>query len=94
MNCMKDTYVTLYGEKDINAVGCVTGKSVKQGGIDERTESTGLGVFYDIREVCNNLYLAQKYGYTLGIVEKTFIVQRLGNVCFYAAKFMTESGAN
>jgi glutamate dehydrogenase (NAD(P)+) len=93
MNCMKDTYVTLYGEKDVNAVGCVTGKSVAQGGIDGRTESTGLGVFYGLREVCNNVSLAEKYGYTPGIAEKTFIVQGFGNVGFYASKFMTEAGA-
>lgn len=33
-----------YGHKDINAAGCVTGKSLRSGGISGRTESTGLGV--------------------------------------------------
>jgi glutamate dehydrogenase (NAD(P)+) len=93
MNCMKDTYATLYGEKDVNAVGCVTGKSVAQGGIDGRTESTGLGVFFGLREACNNPYLADKHGYTMGINDKTFIVQGLGNVGFYASKFLTQAGA-
>jgi glutamate dehydrogenase (NAD(P)+) len=93
MNCMKDTYTTLYGEKDVNAVGCVTGKSVSQGGIDGRTESTGLGVFYGLREVCNNETLAKKHNYKTGISGKTFIVQGLGNVGYYASKFMTEAGA-
>lgn len=93
MNCMKDTYTTLYGEKDVNSVGCVTGKSVSQGGIEGRTESTGLGVFYGIREVCNNEQMAEKYGFELGVKDKTFIVQGLGNVGYYASKFLTESGA-
>lgn len=93
MNCMKDTYTTLYGEKDVNAVGCVTGKSVSQGGIDGRTESTGLGVFYGLREVCNNETLAKKHNFKLGISGKTFIVQGLGNVGYYASKFMKEAGA-
>lgn len=93
MNCMKDTYTTLYGEKDVNSVGCVTGKSVSQGGIEGRTESTGLGVFYGLREVCNNEKLAEKYGYELGVKDKTFIIQGLGNVGFYAAKFLTQAGA-
>jgi len=93
MNCMKDTYTTLYGEKDVNSVGCVTGKSVSQGGIEGRTESTGLGVFYGIREVCNNEALAEKHGFELGIKDKTFIVQGLGNVGFYASKFLMQSGA-
>lgn len=93
MNCMKDTYTTLYGEKDVNSVGCVTGKAVSQGGIEGRTESTGLGVFYGIREVCNNEEMAEKYGFEVGVQDKTFIVQGLGNVGFYASKFLTESGA-
>jgi glutamate dehydrogenase (NAD(P)+) len=93
MNCMKDTYATLYGEKDVNAVGCVTGKSVAQGGIDGRTESTGLGVFYGLREACNNPFLAEKHGFSLGIHDKTFIVQGFGNVGFYASKFLTQAGA-
>ena len=93
MNCMKDTYTTLYGEKDVNSVGCVTGKSVSQGGIEGRTESTGLGVFYGIREVCNNEALAEKHNFELGVKDKTFIVQGLGNVGFYASKFLIQSGA-
>jgi glutamate dehydrogenase (NAD(P)+) len=93
MNCMKDTYTTLYGEKDVNAVGCVTGKSVSQGGIDGRQESTGLGVFYGIREAVNNPYLAEKHGFSVGIQDKTFIVQGFGNVGYWASKFMTGSGA-
>lgn len=93
MNCMKDTYTTLYGEKDVNAVACVTGKSVSQGGIEGRTESTGLGVFYGIREVLNNTHLSEKYDFSVGVEGKSFIVQGFGNVGFYASKFLTQAGA-
>jgi glutamate dehydrogenase (NAD(P)+) len=33
MTWIKDTYVSMYGEGDINSQGCVTGKQVAQGGI-------------------------------------------------------------
>jgi len=51
MSWMKDTYSLFYGHKDINAEGCVTGKSIHLGGINGRTESTGLGVFYATRDL-------------------------------------------
>lgn len=51
MSWMKDAYAKFAGHRDINAMGCVTGKAVSQGGIHGRTESTGLGVFYAIREI-------------------------------------------
>ena len=47
-----DTYVAMH-PGEIDAAGCVTGKPVSQGGVRGRTEATGLGVFYGIREVCN-----------------------------------------
>jgi glutamate dehydrogenase (NAD(P)+) len=34
MTWIKDTYVTMYGENNINAEGCATGKYVAQGGIE------------------------------------------------------------
>lgn len=54
MTWISDTYQYLYGEKNINAVGCVTGKLKSQGGISGRTESTGLGLFYVLKEFLNN----------------------------------------
>ena len=93
MNCMKDTYNTLYGEKDVNASACVTGKSVSAGGVEGRTESTGLGVYFGIREVLSNEILAKKHDFSIGIQGKTFIVQGFGNVGLHASKFMTQNGA-
>ena len=51
MSWMKDAYSKFAGHRDINAMGCVTGKTINHGGIHGRTESTGLGVFYAIREI-------------------------------------------
>jgi len=49
MTWIKDTYMNVKGETDINAEGCCTGKFIAHGGIHGRSESTGLGVYYAIR---------------------------------------------
>jgi glutamate dehydrogenase/leucine dehydrogenase len=71
---MKDTYQMFYGHKDINAAGCVTGKSITEGGIRGRTESTGLGVFYGTRDLMENEDLAKHLNFEPGIKGKSFIV--------------------
>lgn len=50
MAWIADTYQAFHPEQ-IDALGCVTGKTVSQGGIRGRNEATGLGVFYGLREV-------------------------------------------
>lgn len=35
---------------NVDSIACVTGKPVSQGGVRGRTEATGLGLFYGIRE--------------------------------------------
>jgi len=47
---------------------------LSQGGISGRTESTGLGVYYCIRELMNDEKLVKKVGLTPGIAGKTFII--------------------
>ena len=39
--------------RQIDAGGCVTGKPLARGGIRGRREATGRGVFFGLREVCN-----------------------------------------
>jgi len=39
-----------FSQGDVNASACVTGKPVNQGGVRGRTEATGLGVYYGVRE--------------------------------------------
>lgn len=92
MAWISDTYQAFHPEQ-IDALGCVTGKSVGQGGIRGRTEATGLGVFYGTRELCNNAEDMAAIGLSPGIDGKTFVVQGLGNVGYHAAKFFTEAGA-
>ncbi|HEY8387198.1 MAG TPA: Glu/Leu/Phe/Val dehydrogenase [Parasegetibacter sp.] len=87
-----DTYMSMR-PGEIDALGCVTGKPVTQGGVRGRREATGLGVFYGIREICNMEDVMQKLGLTPGIKGKTVVVQGLGNVGYHAAKFFREGGA-
>ena len=92
MSWIVDTYASLR-PGEIDAAGCVTGKPITQGGVRGRTEATGLGVFFGIREVCNMEDVMKKLGLTLGIEGKTIVVQGLGNVGYHSAKFFREAGA-
>ncbi len=76
----------------INAKGCVTGKPLSQHGIDGRTEATGQGVFFGIREAVNVEDDMKSLGLTKGLRGKKVIVQGLGNVGFYSAKYISEAG--
>ena len=87
-----DTYMSMR-PGEVDAMGCVTGKPVTQGGVRGRKEATGLGVFYGIREVCNMKSVMEKAGMPTGVEGKTVIVQGLGNVGYHAAKFFREGGA-
>ncbi|NHE58122.1 Glu/Leu/Phe/Val family dehydrogenase [Cyclobacterium plantarum] len=77
----------------INAKGCVTGKPLSQHGIDGRTEATGMGVFIGIREAVSVKEDMDALGLTVGLRGKKIIVQGLGNVGYYSAKFLEEAGA-
>ena len=92
MSWIVDTYQSLK-PGEIDADGCVTGKPVTQGGVRGRTEATGLGVYFGIREVCNMSEIMKRQGLELGIKNKTVIVQGLGNVGYHTAKFFREGGA-
>jgi glutamate dehydrogenase (NAD(P)+) len=91
MAWIADTYATFKFD-DLNALGCVTGKPIGQGGIQGRTEATGQGVFFGVREALNNTDDMKARGMTTGIDGKKIIVQGLGNVGFYSAKFCMEAG--
>lgn len=92
MSWIADTYASLK-PGEIDALGCVTGKPVTQGGVRGRTEATGLGVYYGVRELCNVAEDMKKLGLPTGIAGKKVIVQGLGNVGYHAAKFFYEGGA-
>ncbi len=86
-----DTYQTFKGG-EIDAVGCVTGKPVNQNGISGRTEATGRGVYYGLREFCLQKNEMKALGLTPGIEGKTIVIQGLGNVGSYAGTISQEEG--
>lgn len=86
-----DTYRTFHGD-DINAAGCVTGKPVNQSGVRGRTEATGRGVFYGIREACQTPELMKKLGMEVGTAGKRIVVQGLGNVGSHSATIGQDEG--
>ncbi|MEO1363205.1 MAG: Glu/Leu/Phe/Val dehydrogenase [Pseudomonadota bacterium] len=75
---------------DINGVACVTGKPTNAGGIQGRTEATGRGVQYALREFFRDRDGVEKAGMGGTLDGKTVVVQGLGNVGYHAAKFLTE----
>jgi glutamate dehydrogenase (NAD(P)+) len=92
MAWMFDTYNSM-SDEPLSAAGCVTGKPVAQGGVRGRTEATGRGVYYGIREACNNAEDMKAVGLNVGLEGKKCIVQGLGNVGYHAAKYLQEGGA-
>ncbi len=94
MSWIVDTYGAMTSAAhELNALASVTGKPITQGGVRGRTEATGRGVYFGIREACNDAEDMRKLGLAPGIDGKTAIVQGLGNVGYYAAKFLQEGGA-
>ena len=91
MGWIADTYATL-APHDINGLGCVTAKPIQQGGIQGRTEATGRGVFYALREVCSLGREMRPLDLSPGLEGKRVVVQGLGNVGYHAAKFLEEEG--
>ncbi len=89
MAWIADTYRMLY-PNDINAIACVTGKPATQGGIVGRREATGRGVQYGLREFFRHPEDVQRAGLKDGLGGKRIVIQGLGNVGYYAAKFLQE----
>ena len=54
MTWIKDTYANIYGDRDINHDCVATGKFINQGGIQGRSEASGLGIYYGLKELMNN----------------------------------------
>jgi len=92
MAWIADTYAQIRSD-DLNALGCVTGKPVQLGGIRGRTEATGRGVFFGVREACDVAEDMKALGLKPGLAGKRVVVQGLGNVGYHAAKFLEEGGA-
>jgi len=91
MSWIADTYAA-FNPGQIDAMACVTGKPVAEGGVRGRTEATGRGVYYGLSEACSHSEDMKKLGLTTGLPGKTVVVQGLGNVGYHAAKFLQEAG--
>ncbi|HEU5039672.1 MAG TPA: Glu/Leu/Phe/Val dehydrogenase [Gemmatimonadales bacterium] len=92
MAWIADTYTQLRpGELD--ALGCVTAKPVSAGGIRGRTEATGRGVYFGTREACSVAGDMKALGLTPGLSGKRVVIQGLGNVGYFAARFFQAGGA-
>lgn len=78
---MLDEYEAIYGG---HYPGFITGKPVGMGGSLGRTEATGYGVIYTLREALKAL--------NIDIAATTASLQGFGNVAEYAARLYTEMG--
>ena len=92
MSWIADTYAAFHPAQ-IDALACVTGKPVSQGGVRGRLEATGRGVFFGLREVCSHGDDMMQVGLDSGLDGKRVVVQGLGNVGYNAAQFCQHGGA-
>jgi glutamate dehydrogenase (NAD(P)+) len=91
MAWIADTYQA-FNPDQIDALACVTGKPVTQGGVRGRIEATGRGVYYGLREACDDAADMKALGLATGLEGKRVIVQGLGNVGYHSARFCQRAG--
>ena len=89
---ISDTYLSLAGPEG-DAIGAVTGKPISQGGVRGRTEATGRGVFFGLREAVADAADMKALGLSKGLDGKSVVIQGLGNVGYHAGKFLSQAGA-
>jgi glutamate dehydrogenase (NAD(P)+) len=92
MSWIADTYSQLH-TGELEALACVTGKPVSEGGIHGRREATGRGLTYALSEACRSVDDMKALGLGIGVEGKHVVVQGLGNVGYHTAKFCREQGA-
>jgi glutamate dehydrogenase (NAD(P)+) len=92
MAWIADTYSAL-NPGQLDAAGCVTGKPVTEGGIRGRTEATGRGLSYALKEACSDRDDMQALALSTGLEGKRVVIQGFGNVGYHAAKFLRSEGA-
>src|SRR6188768_555118 len=92
MSWIADTYGQLH-TGELQALACVTGKPITEGGIQGRKEATGRGLMFALCEACRSADDMRSLGLSVGLEGKRIVVQGLGNVGYHAAKFCREHGA-
>ncbi|ETO29704.1 NAD-dependent glutamate dehydrogenase [Reticulomyxa filosa] len=88
MAWVRDQYQMMH-RWDTDGPGVVTGKPREVGGIDGRTEATGLGVYYALKHFFDRV-ADFRNDIGVGLSGKTVVVQGFGNVGYHAAKFMSQ----
>lgn len=81
MDWIVDEYSKIVGKKTL---AVVTGKTIKNGGSEGRTEATGLGGLYTLLSILKKLGKKPQ--------NLTVAIQGFGNVAMYLAKFMEKEG--
>ena len=92
MAWIADTYAA-FSRDEVNAHGCVTGKPLTQSGVEGRTEATGMGIMFGLREAVNVKEDMEALGLSAGMEGKKIIVQGFGNVGYWSAKALQDQGA-
>jgi glutamate dehydrogenase (NAD(P)+) len=87
-----DAYKDMFPE-NLNQNACVTGKPLNHGGIAGRTEATGKGVQYALRELFHHPDVVEAAGLIDGLKGQRVIIQGLGNVGYHTAKYLSEEEA-
>ncbi len=81
MGWMADEYAKIVGKY---TPAMITAKPIEKGGIEGRTEATGLGGFYVLQNLAERERLDPK--------QTTIAVQGIGNVGYYVARYAREAG--
>jgi glutamate dehydrogenase (NAD(P)+) len=93
MGWIADTYKH-HGPDTLNALACVTGKSLHGHGVAGREEATGLGTILCLEQVLAEPEDVKALGWQgTGLDGRSLIVQGLGNVGLHAARAARERGA-
>jgi len=89
MAWMADTYDAFH-PGGLDNMACVTGKPLSQGGLRGRTEATGRGVVYALRELFRLPRELKKHGLAGSLEGKRVSVQGFGNVGYHVASILHE----
>jgi glutamate dehydrogenase (NAD(P)+) len=92
MAWIADTY-NMLTPNSVDAIACITGKPVTQGGIRGRREATGRGVQYVLQEFFRHPDLVKRIGLSGDLAGKRVVVQGLGNVGSHFARLIQDDGA-